>query len=154
MPSSLYVHTSAVGDLPLIVRVLEGCARELLGSPSDASVVKIDRRRPRVAYLEYPEFDTDPHPALRGASVASLDTQQTNFVYYGDRANPPILHRKETLVSDSYPLRSKFASLTRAEERAGLLEQPSAIGMKRAWDERLFRQGFALRGHQLRRSQN
>jgi hypothetical protein len=56
--------------------VLEGAARELLGVVSDAAIVKIDRDRPRLSYLEYPGFDDDPHPELqRGVHRRSSDSQ-------------------------------------------------------------------------------
>src|SRR5438045_9239137 len=31
MPDALYVHVSSVADLPVLLRVYEGCARTLLG---------------------------------------------------------------------------------------------------------------------------
>lgn len=149
MPTALYVHTSAIPELPTCLRVLEGCARELLGTVMDATIIKIDVERPRVAYLEYPEFDQDPHPALRGAYVASLDSLRTDFVDYSLRDNPPILHRKERFVGTGYPLAGRFAALTRQEEQAGLLSAPELIGTRTGWLEVLAEKGVALRGHRL-----
>jgi DNA phosphorothioation-associated putative methyltransferase len=147
---SLYVHVSAMGLLPTVLRVLEGCARELLGTVPDATVVRFDRDRPRVVYLQYPEFDEEAHPALRGAYLAALDDLHTDFVDYSKRKNPPILHRKELFVADDYPLRNRFARLTRAEANAGLFDDPSRIGTANGWRKALEERGLNLRGHQLR----
>ena len=45
---------------------------------------------------------------------------------YRRRENPPILHRKETFLPADHPLHSKFARLTREEEKAGLPPVPQA----------------------------
>jgi DNA phosphorothioation-associated putative methyltransferase len=151
MPSALYVHVEAIPKLPTSLRVLEGCARELLGTAVDATIVKLDIERPRVTYLEYPAFDSDPHPPLRGAYAASLDSLRTDFIDYSDRDNPPILHRKERFVSADYELRGRFERLTRQEERAGVFAFPERIGTARGWRDVLRERGVKLRGHRLER---
>jgi DNA phosphorothioation-associated putative methyltransferase len=153
MPSALYVHTSAIPELPVTLRVLEGCAQELLGTVPDATIVKIDRDRPRVGYLEYPSFDVNPHPALRGAYTVSLDSLNTSYWDYSERTNPPILHRKERFVGVGYPLRRRFERLTRQEKGAGLLSEPTRIGTERGWRETLHRAGLEVHGHRLKRIQ-
>ena len=40
---------------------------------------------------------------------------------YGQSANPPILHRKETFLHPAHPLHAKFARLMQQQEKAGLL---------------------------------
>lgn len=149
MPSSLYVHVSAVPQLPVALRVLEGTARELLGVVPDAAIVKIDRDRPRLSYLEYPSFDDDPHPALKGAFTVDLASLRTDHLDYSRNSNPPILHRKERFVTADYPLRERFARLTKQEEKAGLFADPSRIGNRQQWEELLERAGVELRGHRL-----
>ena len=92
----------------------------MLGAVSTATIVRIDTDRPRVAYLEYPEFDSDPHPALQGAYTATLDSLRSDYTDYSERDNPPILHRKELFVSEDHPLHGRFERLTKQEVRAGL----------------------------------
>jgi len=98
---------------------------------ADATLVKLDRGRPRVAYLQYPNLETDPHPRLRGAYAAALDSLRTDYVDYSDRDNPPVLHRKEQFVSDDHVLRDRFERLTRQELRAGLFSDTARIGTAR-----------------------
>lgn len=149
MPSALYVHLSAIARLPVALRILEGTGSELLGVAPDAAIVKIDRDRPRLSYLEYPNFDRDAHPALQGAFTVDLASLRTDYLDYSHNGNPPILHRKERFVANDYPLRQRFARLTKQEERAGLFADPSRIGKASAWHELLLSSGVELRGHRL-----
>ncbi len=149
MPETLYVHVSALPQMPTVLRVLEGCARELLGTVADATVIKFDTQRPRVVYLQYPDFDEDPHPRLHGAYLVALDSLETDFADYSERDNPPILHRKERFVAQDYPLAQRFARLTRQEVKAGLYEDPSRIGTDLGWRAVLREKGFAAKGHRL-----
>lgn len=149
LPSALYLHADALGQLPPILRVLDGAARRLIGDVEASTVVKLHLDRPAVSYLEYPDFDTDPHPALRSGYLVTLDRLRCDFRDYSRHANPPILHRKELLLAADDPRAARFAALTRQEQRAGLYEQPDAIGTQRAWQRLLDARGLRYRGHRL-----
>ncbi len=149
LSDALYVHTSGVSTLPPLLRVYEGCARGYIGVVEDANVVKLHRRVPQISYLAYLTFDRDPHPALTGSLVVHLRTLQVRYVDYHTADSPPILHRKEAFVPADYPLREKFARLTRQEERWGLYEHPTAIGTRQAWDRLLAEKGVRLAGHRV-----
>ncbi len=149
---ALYVHESSLTDLPALLKVYEGCARAYLGVVEGANLIKLSRKKPKVSYLYYPEFDTDPHPSLAGSLSVDLQTFRVTYRNYADSENPPILHRKEEFVGLSYPNREKFARLTKQEEKAGLLDDVLGIGTRDAWQQRLEARGYSLRGHQLRRS--
>jgi hypothetical protein len=82
----------------------------------------------------------------------SLRTRQLDCYDYAGSANPPVLHRKETFLPPEYPLRARFARLTQQEERHGLLSEPSGLGTRDRWQQRLREAGFALRGHRLIRA--
>lgn len=155
LPTSLYVHESAVPDLPHVLRVYEGCARWLVGDVDGANLVKLATDKPKVSYLEYPEFDTDPHPALRRTTFVRIGALSVDERDYAGSGNPPILHRKETFVADDYPLRSKFARLTLQEERFGLFDSDlRLIGNLRGWQQHLASHGVSLRGHRVVRSRS
>src|SRR5438105_8166918 len=64
LPDDLYVHKSAVDNLEPILRIYEGCGRAFLGEVEGANLIKIHRRSGKLSYLVYPEFESDPHPAL------------------------------------------------------------------------------------------
>jgi len=150
--NALYVHVDALPDLPPIVRVYEGCARQYVGDLEGGNIVKLHRHSPKVSYLIYPEFRKDPHPAIRGSLVVPLGNPNIRYKDYADSRNPFILHRKEDFVSAHDPEREKYEKLTRQEERWGLYADPSRIGTKEGWEEMLAVRGVIHRGHQLRRS--
>ncbi len=153
-PSAIYVHESARESLPLLLRLYEGCARGYIGRVDGANLVKLHTGEPKVSYLAYPDFESDPHPALASSMTVHLQTFRVRERDYTTSPNPPILHRKETFVASDHPLHAKFARLTRREESKGLYEAPTRIGTRRGWDEVLAEKGVVLRGHRLIRQQN
>jgi DNA phosphorothioation-associated putative methyltransferase len=148
-PSALYVHQTALDRLSPPLRVLEGCARILVGQVDGANLVKLHRHEHRVSYLAYPKFDEDPHPRLERSVVVDLQRLNETFLDYRLRTNPPILHRKETFVADDYPGVGKFRTLTRQEEAHSLLTETYTIGTADGWKAALEARGLALRGHRL-----
>jgi DNA phosphorothioation-associated putative methyltransferase len=149
LPTALYVHRCALDMLEPLLRVYEGCARAYIGEVEDANVIKLHRFTGKVSYLSYPEFDTDPHPALRRCLKVALRSLQLECLDYAGSANPPVLHRKETLLPPGHPLYEGCARLTRQEERHGLLDDSATIGTRDGWEARLRQAGFAFRGRRL-----
>mgnify|MGYP002033164120 FL=1 len=147
-PEALYVHVDGIDQLPPLLRVYQGAARTLTGDVDDATILKLHRLKPQVSFLVYPTFDKDPHPALETSIVARLPELRVSFRNFGNSDNPPILHRKETFVPDDYPGLAKFERLTRQEEKAGLLDDPT-IGRRQQWQERLSATGYRCAGHRL-----
>lgn len=149
MPTSLYVHMNSVAELPILLRLYEGCARRYLGTVPGANLVKLGRMERKISYLSYPRFDDDPHPALVTSVTVDLQTFRVRQRQYADDRNPPVLHRKEEFVGTSHPDRAKFARLTRIEEAKGLFDDPSSIGTRAGWLQMLALKGLAFRGHRL-----
>ncbi|SHN52827.1 DNA phosphorothioation-associated putative methyltransferase [Geodermatophilus obscurus] len=148
LPDALYFHVSGLTNAPPLIRVYEGCATILVGRVDSADVIKLNRIDRKVTYLSYPAFDTEAHPALAASircDLKSFDVRVRDFQSY---ANPPVLHRKDSIVPLDYPARGKFARLTKQEERAGLLGAAD-IGNRHAWENRLQAAGFVVRGHRL-----
>lgn len=148
-PRALYIHVSALTHLPQILRVYEGCARTYIGAVEGANIIKLYRGFPQVSYLCYPEFDTDPHPALLASLIVPLKTFHIHYRDYTDYKNPPILHRKEAFLHLDHPLRDKFDRLTRQEEKHGLYEEPHTIGTRDAWTALLEERKLRYSGHRL-----
>jgi hypothetical protein len=150
-PEALYIHTDYVNELPALLRVYQGAARQITGDVDDATLIKLNRLKPQVSFLVYPDFETSPHPAIEASIVAKLGAIRVKYRYFGNSSNPPILHRKELFVPGHHPGRAKFERLTLQEERAGLLDRPD-IGTRDGWAAALQEQGFSIVGHQLRRA--
>lgn len=137
LPAALYVHVSAIEELDPLLRIYEGCASRTIGRLEDATLVKFCTDKPKISYLFYPDFDTNPHPTLHTSMQIDLQDLKVFYRDYDRAANPPILHRKETFVCESYPLYEQFATLTRQEEELGLLKNSREIGTKDGWYQRL-----------------
>ena len=152
LPDALYVHHTAVEYLPPVLRVYEGCARQLAGAVDGLTLVKLFRRRARVSYLAYDDFDRVAHPELRSTIVADLQRLDLHYRDYTRSANPPVLHRKELFVADDYPARPRFARLTACEDRLGLLNATSTIGTAAGWHAVLNDHSVSIRGHQICRN--
>ncbi|RIU26223.1 DNA phosphorothioation-associated putative methyltransferase [Mycobacteroides abscessus] len=148
-PSALYVHRSALGLLPPVLRVYEGCGRVLAGTVEHANMVKLSVTEPQVSYLTYPDFDRNPHPTLRSAITVNLRRLSVDWRDYSRSANPPLLHRKEEFVAPDHPKRMLYERLTRAEMKAGLYDHPGHIGTLKGWIATLDAAGVSLRGHRL-----
>jgi DNA phosphorothioation-associated putative methyltransferase len=76
----------------------------------------------------------------------SGEVSRTN---YRNRINPPILHRKELLLSRDDPRLPAFRALTAAAEEHGLFRGSNRIGTRKAWEARIAEAGLVLRGHRL-----
>jgi DNA phosphorothioation-associated putative methyltransferase len=151
-PEALYVHESALPHLSPLLRIFEGCARSYIGRLEGANLIKLSRREPKISYLSYPGFESDPHPALTASVTVHFQTFSVRFNDYRDRRNPPILHRKEIFLPAHHPFHAKFARLTRSEEAKGLYEDPRRIGTRDGWNTVLAQKGLRLRGHRVIRS--
>jgi DNA phosphorothioation-associated putative methyltransferase len=149
LPDALYVHVSALESLDPLLQEYESEAREIASCPKGITLVKFNLEKPSISYLLYPEFDSDPHPALQSSIQVNLQSREVNYRDYGEAGNPFILHRKETFVASDYPHYQQFAALTRQEEALGLLDNPRAIGTRLAWEERLAQFKVAFQGHTL-----
>ncbi|MGF1480469.1 MAG: DNA phosphorothioation-associated putative methyltransferase [Cyanophyceae cyanobacterium] len=146
---SLTVHISALPVLDPLLRLYEGCASRTIGRLEEANVVKFHLRQPRISYLFYPNFDSDPHPVLQTSMDVNLHNLQVHYRDY-DPNNPPILHQKDALVTQNYPHYERFAKLTRQEQDWGLLDDLNAISHRQGWLRCLAAHCAQLQGHQLR----
>ncbi|MEP0898528.1 MULTISPECIES: DNA phosphorothioation-associated putative methyltransferase [Leptolyngbya] len=149
LPGALYVHISALSSLELPLQEYEILVRLHLKETEEITLIKFSTEQPKISYLFYPQFDVDPHPSLQQSIQVDLATSQVNVRNYNNAENPPVLHRKETFVTPSYPLYQVFAELTRQEETLGLLSQSREIGFRDAWQRRLLYCGIEIHEHSL-----
>jgi DNA phosphorothioation-associated putative methyltransferase len=134
------------------LRLYENCARTYAGTVPEANIIKLGRGEPKISYLSYPGFESEPHPALAESMSVHLQTFRIRTRSYREYLNPPILHRKEEFITRDHPLRAKFERLTRIEEGKGLYDEPSSIGTRAGWSQALSRKGLTFLGHRLVRT--
>lgn len=149
LPTAVYVFDEPHEHLPLVLRNVCAELRRRFGIGPEYNLVKFHRDQPRISFLCYPAFFDEPHPALAASIVIQLVTGNVRRDDYANRANPPILHRKETFLPPGHPKSEPFAALTAAEEAAGLLTDTSHIGFRLNWERLLSSRGWHFHGHQL-----
>lgn len=148
-PTALYVHQRALDRMPTVLRLYEHCASIAAGRPQEWTVAKLRHQGRAVSWLDYPDFDTDPHPRILSSYQVDLKTLETSHTSYANSTNRPLLHRKHEFLAPDDPDAEKYERLTAAEVRAGLYEHPHLIGTEDGWEAELVRCGRALRGHRL-----
>ena len=129
-----YIHLSAVETIQ-DATTRQAISRAVQGLPPQPShvpnVAKINVVTGRLSLLSYPDFIDSPFPVLAATWVfppgaATPAWHRT----YTDSLNPPILHRKELLVSSSHPQRERWANITKTAESLGLFDDVATIGFE------------------------
>jgi hypothetical protein len=114
LPDHLYVHRSALSELPkALARMVE--AAEAIAGTRSYDVAKIAHDGRTVSLLVYPGFFKEDHPALERAVLVNLETGTIKEQSWRGSKTPPVLHRKETFLSPSHPRHGEFAELTRKD---------------------------------------
>lgn len=152
LPAALYVHISALNEIDPKLRLYEGCASRNIGGTEDANIIKFHKDKPCISYLYYPDFESIAHPPLQWAMLIDLRDLSLRFRDYSHQENSPILHRKETFLSQNHPLYSKYAKFTKSEEKAGLFSETKTIGNQQGWEQRLRDCGVQIKNHRVTRN--
>ena len=144
----LYLHISAVDTLPSEVH------RNLISSafkaiPDDArvsiNVIKLNVRSGRISMLEYSDIESTPFPVLLVSWVIEPNSDKPIYRTYQASLNPPILHRKELLVTENHPDRDAWCRITKEAEDIGLFENSRIIGFQKNWESQIANKGYAFK---------
>lgn len=144
LPDSIYTHRSALDCYPQALLQLVNAVATNLKLDNEWHIVKLYRRDFKLAFLYYPTFDDYAYPALNKSITVDLSKLSHRVANYGTSKNPPILHRKECFVKESYPQYTEFAAITAEGEAAGLYENTRQIGFKNNWEKSITIKGLAL----------
>jgi len=150
LPDSKYVHKAGLAG-PL--RSLVAGLQKEHGLGNEYNLIKFGRNDHTISFLEYADFETNPHPALSKAVSIDLKTGKVTTTDFSKRDNRPILHRKESFVPSDHPDYAKFKALSEAEAEAGLLGGKEGgsgfIGFQKQWDSLLASKGLKIKDHSL-----
>ena len=150
LPGAVYlVDPGDEASIPSLLRVTVSELRKRLEIGTEFNLLKFHIASPKISFLAYPDFEKHPHPALQESVIVDLITGKVRRDDYRARANPPILHRKETFLPSAHPLHKKFSKLTQQEEAAGLLKDTARIGFRINWERILAEKGIRFKGHRL-----
>ncbi|MCP5018443.1 MAG: DNA phosphorothioation-associated putative methyltransferase [Ketobacter sp.] len=145
LPDSIYIHESAEEAIPEeLFSVLNKIATALKIPSTDWNIIKLYKRDFRVAFLNYPEFETYSYPALKHSYTVDLSKLSMRKASYENSENPPILHRKETFVKEDFLLAPVFKEITAEGEKIGLYENTRSIGFKKNWERIISNKGYFL----------
>ena len=138
----LYVHQSAIDELSdkHLISILSNALTNLNGELFlNFNVVKINLKTKKISLLEYENFETDPFPSLITSYTLDNTINKLQKRSYRKSLNPPILHRKELLVSKNHPKRNEWESLTKVAESLGFFDQQASIGFKLNWEKTIYK---------------
>ena len=149
LPDAIYLYRPGKADVSSTL--WETVSRAAVAGQPDPSwnLLKLHTEQVAITFLTYPEFEIDPHPALAEATKINLNTGAITQTDYRQRANPPILHRKEKFLPPNDQRIAGYAALTKQEEEAGLYRDTSRIGLRVQWLSLLRRLDLAYDGHTL-----
>ncbi len=145
LPDAIYLHKDAFSALPTVLtQFIPAVANAVSLDDEHWNLVKLFKKEFRLSLLHYPDFYTDSYPALRQSLNVDLSKLSHKLTNYSDSYNPPILHRKETMILPESEHFDHFTSLTQEGENAGLYENSRLIGFKRSWENLIARHGYEL----------
>jgi hypothetical protein len=108
-----YLHVSAIDLLSKESADFLVKAQELGNIQVGAfNVVRFEPAYNSVAFLHYPDFFEDPCPVLSESWKVRMAENSVAHRIFDESLNPPILHRKELLLTPDHPDRSRFERLT------------------------------------------
>jgi len=153
LPDAIYLHKDAFNALPnVLTQFIPAVAKAVSLEDDNWNLIKLFKKEFRLSLLHYPDFYTDSYPALKQSLNVDLSKLSHKIMSYEGSDNPPILHRKETMILPDCEYFEHFTSLTQEGENAGLYENSRLIGFKRSWENLIARHGYELVDGRLFRS--
>jgi hypothetical protein len=99
LPEDLYLEKGLVARLPAALRAQVAKGEKVAGRKRHPyNLVKIGLDGKRVSFLSYPQLETAKLPELARTAAVRLDTKTVRVIDYSQRAQPPVLHRKELVM--------------------------------------------------------
>lgn len=145
LPDAIYFHRDAFEHAPPeIVKFIKIVAQALKVTEADYDLVKLFRNDFRLSLLSYPDFYTESYPALKQSVTVDLAKLTHKVTSYENTDNPPILHRKETMIPSDSNHYTLFCDITAEGEQAGLYENNRMIGFKSSWERLIAKKGYEL----------
>jgi len=115
----------------------------------DFNVIKIHRSGGTVSLLSYLDFYDDPFPCLGLACTVDVTKGVYRDKTYSQLGNPPILHRKELLISKEDSRYDLFKGLSDNLEMRGIYSNKPGLGFKNRWSEHLQLHNVKMDGHTM-----
>lgn len=145
LPDAVYLHRDAMHELPSeLQKFIPAVARAVNLPDEQWNLIKLFKNEFRLSLLNYPNFYSDSYPVLEQSLNVDLSKLSHKVTCYRSSDNPPILHRKETMILPGSDYYEHFTTLTEEGEKAGLYENTRTIGFKRSWLNLIHKKGYQL----------
>jgi len=145
LPDAVYLHRDAMHELPSeLQKFIPAVARAVNLPDEQWNLIKLFKNEFRLSLLNYPNFYSDSYPVLEQSLNVDLSKLSHKVTCYRSSDNPPILHRKETMILPGSDYYEHFTTLTEEGEKAGLYENIRTIGFKRSWLNLIHKKGYQL----------
>ncbi|MBF4248529.1 hypothetical protein EA004_26710, partial [Vibrio anguillarum] len=145
LPDAIYIHKDAMNAIPDSLQHFIPAVARAVNLPSEQwNLIKLFKNEFRLSLLSYPEFYSDSYPALEQSLNVDLSKLTHKVTCYRSSDNPPILHRKETMILPDSEYYDHFVALTQEGEKAGLYDNTRTIGFKRSWLNLIEKKGYQL----------
>ena len=151
LPDAVYLHKDALIEASESLQNFIPAVAQAV-KVNEWDLVKLYKKEFRLSLLSYPTFYSESYPALQQSVNIDLVKLTHKVTDYSNSDNPPILHRKETMITPSNPHFEHFKNITQEGENAGLYENTRIIGFKRSWYNIIERHGYELVDGRLFRS--
>lgn len=153
LPDAIYFHKESFEEVPdALSKFIRIVAKALKIEDEHWNLVKVFRKDFRVSLLNYPMFFEDSYPVLEQSVNVDLTKLSHKVTSYDSHDNPPILHRKETMLPVNHAFYERFCQITEEGEAAGLYENSRMIGFKNSWERLIEKHGYELVDGRLFRS--
>ncbi|MCC4832815.1 DNA phosphorothioation-associated putative methyltransferase [Shewanella sp. 10N.7] len=153
LPDANYIHKDGLMEIATELSSFIGAVSQALKIESDSwDLVKLNKKEFKLSLLSYPTFFTQAYPALTQSVTIDLVKLTHRITTYQESDNPPILHRKETMLPTSHEAYESFVHITQEGENAGLYENSRMIGFKQSWERIIAQHGYELVDGRLFRS--
>ena len=142
-PQAIYVHKSALinNQLTIFINRIQSALKQ---EDYDWNIIKLWKSDFKFSLLHYPDFEEESYPELNCSLFVNLDKKHHRMNDYSKSDNPPVLHRKELMVTKNHPFFDEFTLITQEGEQAGLYENTRAIGFKLGWESTINNAGYEL----------
>ncbi len=145
LPDAIYIHKDAFSAIPeALAQFIPAVAKAVKLNDNNWDLVKLFKKEFRLSLLHYPNFYSESYPVLKQSLNINLSKLSQKITNYEASENPPILHRKETMVLPESSYYEHFVILTQEGENAGLYENSRLIGFKQSWENLITRHGYEL----------
>lgn len=153
LPDALYVHRETLAQShKQLAKVIDAIANALKISPEQWNIAKLSKTQFHLSLLWYPDFFEQAYPELKQSISVDLARLNHKTLHYNSDENPPILHRKELMLSPGHPRYQEYTDITQEAEQAGLYEQSQLIGFRDSWLRLIEKKGYVLLDGRLFRS--